>query len=179
MEVIKYNPLTPVLILETKLGIPQDYKQKCIEEIYRLGDSMNQTTNVKAIMSSYTVWEETKILDILLNNILKTIENKIISSYLDIPAKANLNDAWSAIYKKGHYTQSHHHIGNFPFSFVYYLQAANNTPLIFSGSTFGIYPSDDTLVVFPSTLLHEVPMHEDEIDRICVAGNVSLNKSNV
>lgn len=176
MEITKYNPLIPAIILETKLGIPQDYKQKCIEEIYRLGDSMNQKTNVKAIMSSYEIWKETKILDILFNNILKTIENKIISHYISNPTKINLNDAWFTIYKKGHYTQSHHHLGNFPFSFVYYLQASGNTPLVFDHSDFQYNPQDDRLIIFPANLYHSVPPHEENEDRICIAGNISLDE---
>jgi hypothetical protein len=154
------------------LNIPQSYKQQCIEEAYRLGDSMNQSSNVKAIMSSWYVWDETQIFNLLLDNIsnyiFSTLKHNLSSTTL------NLQNAWSAIYKKGHFTNSHCHLPSF-ISFVYYLKSNGNTPIIFDECGFSLHPKDDTLVFFPSYLTHSVPVHEETEDRVVIAGNIDAN----
>ena len=177
MEITKYNILTPTTILETTLDIPKDYQQECINEIYNLGDSQGQTTNVKAIMTSWRIWEETTILNQLLDNILKIIDvhmTKKMPIDTENAFITKLDNAWGAIYKKGHYTQPHNHLFGWDYSFVYYLQTTGNTPLIFDECNFNINPKDDTLIVFDSSLKHSVPIHNDDIDRVCIAGNVKV-----
>lgn len=129
MEIIKNRILAPTTILETTLGIPKNYQQECIDEIYRLGDSQGQTTNVKAIMTSWIIWEETTILNQLLDNILKVIEVYVVrdaSIHQEPTLVVNLDNAWGAIYKKGHYTKSHDHLFSWPYSFVYYFKSTCN-----------------------------------------------------
>ena len=151
-------------IINLQLGISENYKQECIDEIYKIGNSVDGYTNLKAIRSTYRIWEETEVLNLLLDKIIDTI-----SELLEYDCK--LANAWSAIYKKGHYADKHHHKPTFS-SFVYYLKSSNKkTPLVFDNN-FSIIPKDDTLVIFPSYLEHSVPIHEDEEDRICVAGNL-------
>jgi hypothetical protein len=162
---------SPITIIQTKLSIPPKYKKQCIEEVYRLGDSMNQKTNVKAIRSSFSIWNETKTFSLLLNKIIETI-------YINFPIKDDrweytFIDTWSIIYKKGHYAVPHDHMPNH-ISYVYYLQSSGNTPLIFDECNFKINPVDDMLVIFPSYLIHSVPEHQYEEDRICIAGNLDL-----
>jgi len=170
MNIHEHHLKSPTQIITTQLGIPQEYKQHCIKEIYSLGDSMNQQTNVKAIMSSYKIWEETNILNQLINNIKITIDECYPPKNKKF--KYNLVDAWSAIYKKSHYTIPHNHLP-FQVSFVYYLQSSGYTPLVFDECNFQINPTDDMLIVFPSNLIHSVPEHTEENDRICLAGNLS------
>jgi len=171
MIINKHHLKSPVEIIDIKLGIPQKYKQKCIDEIYKIGDSQNQSTNVKAIMSSWFLWEESKIF----NPLLTKITDIILVNIKDKEHLA-LYEAWSAIYKKNHYTIPHSHSPSY-ISFVYYLQSSGNTPLIFDNMEFSINPIDDTLVVFPSHLNHSVPPHNDEKDRICVAGNIEFKRN--
>ena len=162
----KYNLTT------LKLGIPEDYKKRCIEEIYNLGDSMDNTTNVKGTMTSYAIWKESRVFDRLLDNIVEiilTTRDKIFRNQWDL----KLSNAWGAIYKKDNYAQPHTHYPS-TISFVYYLQTTPNTPIIFSDSNFVLHPEDDTLVIFPSFVLHEVPMHQDKKDRVVIAGNMDL-----
>ena len=155
------------------LNIPQSYKQQCIEEAYRLGDSMNQTTNVRAIMSSWYIWDETQIFNLLLDN----ISNYIFSTskpQLATSATLHLQNAWSAIYKKGHFTDPHCHLPSY-LSFVYYLKSNGNTPLVFDECNFSLQPKDDTLVIFPSYLVHSVPVHKETEDRVVISGNINAN----
>lgn len=158
----------PCEVLITTLGIPLEYKQKCIEELYNLGDKQNNKTNVKAIMSSYKIWEESRMFDTLINKIGNTLA-------LNIPPEPNfmhsLGDCWGAIYKKDSFTDLHQH-GLNNFSFVYYLKASSkSSPLEFPLSNYIVQPKDDLLVIFPSFLPHSVPKQIEDEDRICIAGN--------
>lgn len=166
----RHHILTPTIVTTTTLNIPQNYKQKCIQEAYRIGDQQNQKTNVKAIMSSYTLGQETKQYNLLINQIFNFIKS-------DIPPPEDttykLTNFWFNIYKEGHYTIPHHHLPC-NISFVYYLQTNNDSsPLIFEGCDFTIDPFDDLLVVFQSHLIHSVPEHVGK-DRISISGNIKL-----
>jgi hypothetical protein len=172
MDINRYHIKSPTEIVTTTLGIPEDYKQQCIQEAYKIGDQQGKKTNVKAIMSSYAVWEETDVYNGILEKVSHEIRDKLIS-IKDKRWTYILIEAWIAIYKEGHYTTSHDHVPS-QISFVYYLKAnGNSSPLIFDGCEFQVNPYDDLLVVFPSHLIHSVPEHYGE-DRICIAGNLSL-----
>lgn len=158
----------PCEVLTITLGIPLKYKQKCIEELYNLGDKQNNKTNVKAIMSSYKIWEESRIFDTLINNIGKTLAS---NKPLKPKTMYSLVDCWGAIYKKDNFTILHQH-GLNKFSFIYYLKASSKSaPLEFPLSNYIIQPKDDLLVIFPSFLPHSVPKQIEDEDRICIAGN--------
>lgn len=164
---------TPTEIITTTLGIPEDYKQQCIQEAYKIGDSIDREknyTNVKASMSSYEVWNETNVYNTLMGKIMETGKSILEEHYPSVRMNLKLTHMWTAIYEKGHYTKSHAHLPAI-LSFVYYLKAdRNSSPLVFDHSDFDIYPYDDLLVMFPGYLYHSVPEHKGE-DRICVAGN--------
>lgn len=176
MTINYHNVQSPTEIITTKLGIPQFYKQECINEIYKIGDKQNQQTNVKAIMSSYEVWEETDKFKPFISRLFKIVP-KLLWKYQDaitnLQYRYTLVNLWSAIYQKGHYTQTHHHIPC-RFAFVYYLQTSGDTPLIFNDCNLTINPEDDTLVLFPGDLMHSVGIHRGNKDRICLAGNMDL-----
>lgn len=166
---------SPVEVITLSLNIPQEYKYKCIEEVYRLGDTMNNKTNLKCIMSSYNIWNESQVFNLLLDNIYKTIDKISRSSQLidkDISSTFKMVEAWSAIYKEGHYALPHSH-KPYQISFVYYLKSNGNTPLVFNNSKFEVIPMDDMLVIFPSYITHNVPKHIGKEDRICIAGNLN------
>lgn len=171
MNVNRYPIKAPTEVVTTTLGIPKDYKQQCIQEAYKIGDKQGQKTNVKAIMSSYWIWEETDVFNPLLDKIIE----KIYGAYkdLDVRFKYILKEGWCAIYKNSHYTVPHTHDPAF-LSFVYYLKSnTDSSPLVFNKSDFKVQPYDDLLVIFPSYLYHMVPEHNGG-DRICIAGNLYM-----
>lgn len=174
MIVNKHYLKSPVKIIDTILDIPQDYKQKCINEIYNLGDSQDQSTNVKAIMTSWKIWDESKVFNELFDKIFNSIIEIDSKSLTDSRSVYNLSNAWGAIYKKGHYSQPHQHNPH-NLSFVYYLKSNGSTPLIFDEIDFHIKPIDNTLIIFPSYLIHSVPPHNIEEDRVCIAGNIDIS----
>lgn len=166
----------PHKIYVTSIDSPLDYRQKCIDTIYNLGDQMIKKTNVKGIMSSYFIWQESDVF----HNLLTEIEKTIINIYGKERAncKVLITNAWSGIYKKGHHTVPHSHAGS-EFSFVYYLQSDGTTPIRFlrgsDAPIYQFYPKDNDFVIFPGNIPHDVPKHTSEQDRICIAGNVNYS----
>ena len=175
MIVNRHHLQSPVEIIEAQLNIPQDYKQQCIDEIYKIDNSINERSNVYGIRSTYKVWEETEVLNQLLDNIKNTIDGLYKDEFKE--RHFPITSAWSVIYKKGHGANPHEHLPN-AWAFVYYLKSNGDTPLVFNEINHSINPKDDMLVVFPSYLIHSVPPHEGDEDRICVAGNIGIIKNN-
>jgi hypothetical protein len=169
----RYHLKSPVDVITTSLFIPQEYQQECIQEAYRLGDSMEQKTNVKALMSTYWVWKQTKTFNLLISNILNFSKN--LFPIKDPKFKYYMENCWTAIYNPSHYSIPHTH-HPYTLSFVYYLQSSGNTPLIFDDCNFKINPTNDMLVLFPGYLTHSVPVHQDTEDRIVVAGNLHIHE---
>ena len=172
MIIYKHSVNVKPYITSVKLGTSQDYINECIKEIYSLGDSMNNTTNVQGIMTTYMIFQESKVFDQLFVNILDIATETREEDFVGKNCRLVLKDAWGAIYKKGHYTKPHSHFPSAYISFVYYLQPAENTPLIFSDDKTSINPEKDLLIMFPGYVRHEVPIHEGTEDRIVLAGNL-------
>ena len=159
----------PTKVYTTYLNLPQQQKNQYIKEIYRIGDKQNHTTNVKAIMSSYNITEDSNMFGSLINTISDVVND--LNIFNDNKFSLKMLDVWSSIYKKGHKTIPHIH-SPFLISFTYYFKAnPNASPLIFDDCNFKIHPQDDLLAIFPSHLTHSVPEHTDDEDRICLAGN--------
>ena len=168
---IQHHKIKPIVEITTvSLNTPKPIINAYVEEIYRLGDSMNHTTNVKASMTTYSVFNETKIFDVLFNTIID-----ISTDVCKPDPKYNLilDNAWAATYQKGDYTKAHTH-RPYVYSFVYFLNETNpSTPLIFTDSNFTHTPKKDQLIIFPSLLRHHVPKHSSDTDRIVIAGNMT------
>jgi hypothetical protein len=160
----------------TSIDLPLDYKQKCIDTIYKLGDRMAKKSNVKGIMSSYFIWQQSDVFNDLLGEISKAIKYLYVKDRFN--CKVSIMNAWSGIYKKEHYTVPHNHAGA-EFSFVYYLQSDGTTPIRFLKNrdkvVYQFYPKDNDLILFPGNIPHDVPEHTSEQDRICIAGNVDYS----
>lgn len=170
MIINRYVRNHPIDIISCQLGIPLSYKQECIDEIIKLGDSQNNTTHVKASMSHWRIWNESNVFNKLLDNILDFINKNYPNQ--ENKYKYEFKEVWGATYKKGDYSNKHHHLPART-SFVYYLKETRNaTPLIFPKKDLQIFPKDDLLVVFPSNIFHKVPPKLDDDLRICLAGNL-------
>ena len=53
-------------------------------------------------------------------------------------------------------------------------KSTGNTPLMFPKSNFKLHVKDDELVIFPGYVLHSVPKHDNDDDRILIAGNFGI-----
>jgi hypothetical protein len=171
-----YNSYHPTSIYQTSLDIDNNYRQGCIDEIYRLGDSMNYTTNVKALMTSYQIYEETDVFNSLLNYIFQKAS---ICPWVSPNNVLKYDSVWGSIYKENEKTLPHNH-GNSLVSFVLYLQTdQTSSPLkIHTSPEIIIYPKINDLIMFRGYVKHSVPPQPKTInnDRIVFAGNIIENK---
>lgn len=170
-----------VPIMTSKINIEENYLQKCIQEIYYIGDEVNHQTNVKADMSFYDLHIKNrtfkKLIDLIINNIYDNFPHRnFINEEAGKTVKdhfLNLNNFWSAIYKEGDFTIRHMHNEN-DISFCFYLQSdEKSSPLFFEDVDLKIKPEKNLLVAFPSFLNHSVEKQvKSEKDRIIVSGNL-------
>lgn len=167
-----YNSYYPTSIYQTTLDITDKYRQECIDEIYRLGDSMNYSTNVKALMTSYRIYENSSVFNYLINNIFKSIT---ICPWIISSAHTKFSSVWGAVYKENEEAMIHNH-GNALMSFVLYLQIdQTSSPLkIHTNPEIIIYPKVNDLIMFRGYVNHSVPPLPKVInkDRVVIAGNL-------
>jgi len=173
MENKTYNVTSTSIIETRKLGIPKEYKQKCIDELYKLCKDDYKFTNIRALRTEgYFLWEHSRVFDELFSNIV-THYNQYFSTLETNPTILQnilLQNAWGIIYNEGHYAEKHNHANNY-YSFAYYLSVdENSSPLIFE-DTVEIYPKEDMLILFPGHLYHEVKPNQNT--RISISGNIN------
>lgn len=147
------------------LGAPKDYIDQMVEKAYEIGDHMNQETNLKGIMSTYHVWNQTDLFNPLFDKI-----SEIVS--LEYKQPMVLHNAWTGIYKSDHHAQAHHHCPS-GHSFVYYIKATiEDSPLVLGNNKFEIKPQTDLLIHFPALVEHLVPRQTNQSERVVIAGNL-------
>ncbi len=152
----------PVLIRDTDNSILTPEAQ---EYCNTFTDSQSHSSNVKADMSQWCIWEETNALNPVLDELIKLINDHPWAAC--VPAWV-LTHAWVARYKEGQNTVPHHH---FPahLSFVYFLKCAEgSSPLRLEG--VNIEAKEGRLIVFPPIMMHSVSATPAE--RIVLAGNI-------
>ena len=113
--------------------------------------------------------------------------------------KASLNNVWINFQRKKEYNPIHIHSGSH-LSFVVYIKVPEklieeyncglnddkSTPpgviefIYGQANTFFksghiIFPKENTIILFPSELMHWVPHFNSDIERISVAGNITFN----
>ena len=178
MEKYIVNP--PCEIVHLQLGMPQNYKKKLIQESYRLKNRENRENaslfkdlfyeeeKNKVIGSSFKLWEESSLYDILLNNIL-TVVTELYKS----PNEYEIVNTWVGIYNKGQQVALHSHEPSYK-SFCYYISAQKPyTPMIFNDVGLEIESITDRLIIFPSYIRHSVPPCNGG-ERIMIAGNINI-----
>ena len=139
-------------------------------QILKLGDQMERTTNVKADMTHWeTFLSEWKHLSI---DIIKNHLQILVGEEVMIGANFICYAMWGVSYRKGDYTVFHHH---FPavLSFIYYVKAdEDSAPLVFTDIDYELHPKENDLIIFPSYLKHGVPTQMKDANRMSISGNI-------
>ena len=181
MIIDRYNIAQHQQVMTTKMQLPYQEINRLATEVLRIKDQQDKQTNVKADMSSWHLWNEID-LNLFFDH-LNPLLNMVAwnSTPVGLKGKAMSNvitDIWSAVYRKGDWTDTHHHFPSAG-SFVYYV-AANpsvSAPLCFD-ECINIPVDTDLLVVFPSIMRHHVPVLEEDDTRIVIAGNFTKSPAN-
>ena len=157
---------------------------------YQFAESLNQEvlhqlkfardighTNVKAF---HTVWDwlpDNQKFKNFKSFIISEIERKFSPgrSLGSGRRLGHVKNLWGNVYRKGDFAKSHDHKPNV-FSFAYFVKAKwYDSPLMFDDSGKRIRPKEGRYVIFPSYLLHSVPKHRYNHERITLSGNYQLN----
>ena len=136
-------------------------------------------TNVKA--SLHTVWDwlpDNQKIKNFKSFITSEIQNhfKPGNSGYTKNEYGKIKVFWGNVYRKGDYAGKHNHTPC-QYSFVYFVKAKwYDSPLVFNVGGEKIRPKEGRYVIFPSYLMHSVPKHRYNHERVTLSGNYFLNK---
>ena len=134
-------------------------------------------TNVKATI--HTVWnylpnhpEVIKFKRFIIEEIGKNFSPPSVQG--EINPSVVQHEFWGNVYGKGDYADPHHHSPN-AISLVYFLKSKwYFSPLVFSDFGEKVDPIEGKYVLFPSHILHHVPVHKFDQKRITLSSNFSI-----
>ena len=165
---------------------------KIIVGDYQFAESLNQEvlyqlkfandigqTNVKASLHTCWNWLPNNQKFINFRSFILTEIEKHYEPASTIAGNINggmITDFWGNVYRKGDYAQSHCHKPSM-FSFAYFVKSKwYDSPLIFDDSGKRLRPKEGRYVIFPAYLLHSVPKHRYNHERITLSGNYDIKK---
>ena len=163
-------------------GLDNDQLEKDIREA---GDYLGGRTAAKCLMTRWdmhTVYESfvlvsEKAMEIAADCPLAT---KTDTDGTPLKVPLYLNDTWGLIYTKGQSAKVHNHWPSL-WSYTYCISACEEcAPLVLPNAKepLSVTPKTSQIIVFPSWLHHEVPIHKCEHDRIMLSGNLNMDKEN-
>ena len=143
--------------------------------IRQCGDKQNHSTNVKADMTDFRMWEPNQPAHQQFQIICRyALELSVASSPPQAQPhfKPSISDCWGAVYHKDEYTLQHDH---WPavWSWCYYVSVTDQcAPIVFPHAKLSIQPRNGMMVMFPGWVAHYVPKQACDHDRIMIAGNI-------
>ena len=180
------------MIKTEKLNISSEIRASTIEGIHAAENTLSLETK-EMYMFFHKKFHE-------YNDAARTISDIIFSTIICNKQEWITDEVWGGAYNKGDYAETHTH-GKNKTSWVYYLSCCNNcAPLLLEeakseemsahydhlydekvsmGYTRNLFhakeiiPETNLLVYFNSEVVHEVPEHKCNHERIILAGNIS------
>ena len=163
-------------------GLDNDQLEKDIRES---GDYLGGRTAAKCLMTRWdmhTVYESFVLVSEKAMEIADScpVATKTDTDGNPLKVPLYLNDTWGLVYTTGQETKIHNH---WPclWSYTYCVFACEEcSPLMFPNAQepLSVTPKTSQMIVFPSWLQHEVPIHNCEHDRIMISGNLNMDKEN-
>jgi hypothetical protein len=168
---VDFHFLKPVYkVLSIELPISNEYRRECIQEIEKIGDQQNKSTNVKGLMTSWKIFEQSNQF----NNLIEQIADCISEVHNTPKKRFSLAECWGSIFEKEDYADEHDHLGK-DYSFVYYLEVEEGaSDIVFTKANYKIPINAGKLLVFPSHMVHSVPPTKGR--RVILAGNLNIIK---
>jgi len=144
--------------------------------IRQCGDQQNHSTNVKADMTDFRMWEPQQPGHKQFQVICKfAIEMAIANSPPQALEffKPAVSDCWGVVYRENEYTKRHDHWPSI-WSFSYYVNVSPTcSPIVFPDAEKSIQPENGMMCMFPGWIAHEVPKQSAQSERVMIAGNIS------
>jgi len=163
-------------------GLDNDQLEKDIRES---GDYLQGRTAAKCLMNRWdmhTVYESFVLVSEKAMEIANAcpLATKTDTDGNPLKVPLYLSDTWGLVYTKGQSTNMHNHWPSL-WSYTYCVFACEDcSPLVFpkAQSPLSVSPKTSQMIVFPSWLQHEVPIHKCDHDRIMISGNLNMDKNN-
>jgi len=140
------------------------------------GDKQRHTTNVKADMTDFQMWEQDKPAYQQFQVICK---HAVQLAFDNAPAQSKphfnpvITEIWGAIYRKSEHTILHDHWPS-TWSFTYYVNVSDDcSPIVFPDANISLKPKNGMMCMFPGWVAHKVPKQKTNYERVMVAGNIS------
>lgn len=180
-----------VLVSSKFWVIDLDFSEDYIKTLEIAAKKVEQTqaykTNVQADMSSWRIWEQSKVFNPALSRIDDCCQyvcpNQLRLTKEGEHPKLKTYEAWTAVYRKNDYTKRHSHSSSL-ISWVYYIKAdpEKDQPLSIdcvaaSGGSLEVDAITNRLIIFPGQLMHSVSYQTEDTERIVMAGNTNWNDS--
>ena len=158
-------------------GLDNDQLEKDIREA---GDYLGGRTPAKCLMTRWDMHTVYESFVLVSEKAMEIAEACPLSTKTDTdgnPLKVPLylNDTWGLVYTKGQLAKMHNHWPSL-WSYTYCVSACEEcSPLVFPNAQepLSVLPKTSQMIVFPSWLKHEVPIHKCEHDRIMISGNLN------
>ena len=175
----------PVKVRQVDKGflmINQALKEDILEE----GDCLQRRSAAKCLMTRWNMHENSE--DSAAYESFRMIGNTALRLANDFPLATKskqdgtpeeiplyLKETWGLIYNKGDSTEAHMHWPSL-WSYTYCVSGCSNcSPFTFMGvNVFDkfIKPKAGQMILFPAWIMHKVPKHKCEHERIMIAGNL-------
>lgn len=161
-------------------GLDNDQLEKDIRES---GDYLQGRTAAKCLMNRWdmhTVYESFVLVSEKAMEIANAcpLATKTDTDGNPLKVPLYLSDTWGLVYTKGQSTNMHNHWPSL-WSYTYCVFACEDcSPLVFpkAQKPLSVSPKTSQMIVFPSWLQHEVPIHKCDHDRIMISGNLNMDK---
>ena len=155
------------------------------QDIRESGDYLGGRTAAKCLMTRWdmhTVYESFVLVSEKAMEIADScpIATKTDTDGNSLKVPLYLNDTWGLVYTTGQSAKVHNHWPSL-WSYTYCVSACEDcSPLVFPNAKepLSVAPKTSQMIVFPSWLHHEVPIHKCEHDRIMLSGNLNMDKEN-
>ena len=150
---------------------PNELNGQLEKDILLCGDKQDRSTNVKALMTDWNMFDYSESFTIICNWIHECFTQCPLVAFVR-HKEYKMTSLWGNYYVEGDETISHIHSPSF-YSFVYFVKGNyKSAPLVFDASSTYIRPEQGKLIFFPSHLLHHVPKQRNNCVRVTISGNI-------
>lgn len=180
LEVIQFSihSLYSVYIVRDYLNNDELYKLDQVLRDKTKVDVMNKSTNVKANMTSYTALQEVPECLDLMNKTIYTIDSivKLRGCVGKDSFIYRVTDAWGMRHNKDDYSINHAHYPSH-WAAAFYTSVPEPKPYMkFTEFDKDLQLDENTLIVFPAMINHEVTANKSNDERISMAFNIDVEK---
>jgi len=154
-------------------------------DIRDAGDHLQTRTAAKCLMTRWDMHDVYKSFEVVGKEAIKIAQACPVATRTDTAGEKKevplyIKESWGLIYQKWQEAKVHNHWPSL-WSYTYCVYACEFcSPLVFPTSEhkLKVMPKPFQLIVFPAWIMHEVPRHDCDHERIMVAGNLNIDMNN-